>query len=97
MIIHAAVLPLSCRICYSDPIVVQEDQYPPNIAVKVNQSYCHVPVGWFTLIFADVSGKQVNILLLFTGKLLDLNITTGQVWLQPGLGSLKWGENHDHS
>uniref|UniRef100_A0A8C6P8V6 Protein inhibitor of activated STAT, 4a n=1 Tax=Nothobranchius furzeri TaxID=105023 RepID=A0A8C6P8V6_NOTFU len=31
------------RICYSDSIGVQEDQYPPNIAVKVNQSYCHVP------------------------------------------------------
>uniref|UniRef100_A0A4W6CLS5 Protein inhibitor of activated STAT, 4a n=1 Tax=Lates calcarifer TaxID=8187 RepID=A0A4W6CLS5_LATCA len=25
------------------PLGVQEDQYPPNIAVKVNQSYCHVP------------------------------------------------------
>lgn len=27
----------------------QEDQYPPNIAVKVNHSYCSVPVsqlGW---------------------------------------------------
>lgn len=33
-----------CRICYTDSIGVQEDQYPPNIAVKVNQSYCHVPV-----------------------------------------------------
>ncbi|XP_049572473.1 E3 SUMO-protein ligase PIAS4-A isoform X3 [Syngnathus scovelli] len=31
------------RICYTDSIGVQEDQYPPNIAVKVNQSYCHVP------------------------------------------------------
>ncbi|KAI1891684.1 hypothetical protein AGOR_G00146310 [Albula goreensis] len=31
------------RICYTDTIGVQEDQYPPNIAVKVNQSYCHVP------------------------------------------------------
>ncbi|XP_018583895.1 E3 SUMO-protein ligase PIAS4-A isoform X1 [Scleropages formosus] len=31
------------RICYTDPVGVQEDQYPPNIAVKVNQSYCHVP------------------------------------------------------
>uniref|UniRef100_A0A8C7RJ52 RING-type E3 ubiquitin transferase n=1 Tax=Oncorhynchus mykiss TaxID=8022 RepID=A0A8C7RJ52_ONCMY len=30
-------------ICYTDSIGVQEDQYPPNIAVKVNQSYCHVP------------------------------------------------------
>lgn len=34
-----------CRICYTDTIGVQEDQYPPNIAVKVNQSYCHVPVS----------------------------------------------------
>lgn len=34
------------RICYSDSIGVQEDQYPPNIAVKVNQSYCHVPVSF---------------------------------------------------
>ncbi|KAK1897046.1 E3 SUMO-protein ligase PIAS4-A [Dissostichus eleginoides] len=33
------------RICYTDSIGVQEDQYPPNIAVKVNQSYCHVPPG----------------------------------------------------
>lgn len=33
------------RICYTDSIGVQEDQYPPNIAVKVNQSYCHVPVS----------------------------------------------------
>ncbi|CAN9500540.1 unnamed protein product [Ophioblennius macclurei] len=31
------------RICYTDSTGVQEDQYPPNIAVKVNQSYCHVP------------------------------------------------------
>ncbi|XP_077572625.1 E3 SUMO-protein ligase PIAS4-A isoform X2 [Stigmatopora nigra] len=31
------------RICYTDFLGVQEDQYPPNIAVKVNQSYCHVP------------------------------------------------------
>ncbi|XP_064184625.1 E3 SUMO-protein ligase PIAS4b isoform X2 [Anguilla rostrata] len=31
------------RICYTDPSSVQEDQYPPNIAVKVNQFYCHVP------------------------------------------------------
>ncbi|KAG7456818.1 hypothetical protein MATL_G00239970 [Megalops atlanticus] len=31
------------RICYTDTSSVQEDQYPPNIAVKVNQSYCHVP------------------------------------------------------
>ncbi|XP_048832522.1 E3 SUMO-protein ligase PIAS4-A-like isoform X1 [Brienomyrus brachyistius] len=31
------------RICYTDTVGVQEDQYPPNIAVKVNQSYCHVP------------------------------------------------------
>lgn len=37
------------RICYSDSIGVQEDQYPPNIAVKVNQSYCHVPVSFFLL------------------------------------------------
>lgn len=35
------------RICYTDSIGVQEDQYPPNIAVKVNQSYCHVPVSRF--------------------------------------------------
>ena len=33
------------RICYTDSIGAQEDQYPPNIAVKVNQSYCHVPVS----------------------------------------------------
>lgn len=33
------------RICYTDAVGVQEDQYPPNIAVKVNQSYCHVPVS----------------------------------------------------
>ncbi|XP_067088113.1 E3 SUMO-protein ligase PIAS4-A [Osmerus mordax] len=31
------------RICYTDSNGLQEDQYPPNIAVKVNQSYCHVP------------------------------------------------------
>lgn len=36
-----------CRICYTDSIGIQEDQYPPNIAVKVNQSYCHVPVSCF--------------------------------------------------
>ncbi|XP_033615505.1 E3 SUMO-protein ligase PIAS4 [Fukomys damarensis] len=37
------------RICYSDTSCPQEDQYPPNIAVKVNHSYCSVPVrrrGW---------------------------------------------------
>ncbi|KAJ8274104.1 hypothetical protein COCON_G00087290 [Conger conger] len=32
------------RICYTDTSSIQEDQYPPNIAVKVNQIYCHVPV-----------------------------------------------------
>ncbi|XP_036089990.1 E3 SUMO-protein ligase PIAS4 isoform X3 [Rousettus aegyptiacus] len=31
------------RICYSDTSSPQEDQYPPNIAVKVNHSYCSVP------------------------------------------------------
>ncbi|XP_045155989.1 E3 SUMO-protein ligase PIAS4 [Echinops telfairi] len=31
------------RICYSDTSCPQEDQYPPNIAVKVNHSYCSVP------------------------------------------------------
>uniref|UniRef100_A0A8C5ZTC9 E3 SUMO-protein ligase PIAS4 n=1 Tax=Marmota marmota marmota TaxID=9994 RepID=A0A8C5ZTC9_MARMA len=31
------------RICYSDASCPQEDQYPPNIAVKVNHSYCSVP------------------------------------------------------
>lgn len=34
-----------CRICYSDTSSPQEDQYPPNIAVKVNHSYCSVPVS----------------------------------------------------
>lgn len=34
-----------CRICYSDTSGPQEDQYPPNIAVKVNHSYCSVPVS----------------------------------------------------
>nr|XP_015220832.1 PREDICTED: E3 SUMO-protein ligase PIAS4 [Lepisosteus oculatus] len=34
---------LLCRICYTDTSCPQEDQYPPNIAVKVNQGYCHVP------------------------------------------------------
>lgn len=32
------------RICYTDTSSPQEDQYPPNIAVKVNHSYCSVPV-----------------------------------------------------
>jgi hypothetical protein len=40
-----AVITMLYRICYTDSIGVQEDQYPPNIAVKVNQSYCHVPVS----------------------------------------------------
>ncbi|XP_066192188.1 E3 SUMO-protein ligase PIAS4 isoform X3 [Sylvia atricapilla] len=31
------------RICYTDTSCPQEDQYPPNIAVKVNHSYCSVP------------------------------------------------------
>ncbi|NXD64093.1 PIAS4 ligase, partial [Eolophus roseicapillus] len=31
------------RICYTDASSPQEDQYPPNIAVKVNHSYCSVP------------------------------------------------------
>ncbi|KAF2979385.1 hypothetical protein EK904_008450 [Melospiza melodia maxima] len=31
------------RICYTDTSSPQEDQYPPNIAVKVNHSYCSVP------------------------------------------------------
>ncbi|XP_009082138.1 PREDICTED: E3 SUMO-protein ligase PIAS4 [Acanthisitta chloris] len=31
------------RICYTDTSTPQEDQYPPNIAVKVNHSYCSVP------------------------------------------------------
>ncbi|KAJ1085214.1 hypothetical protein NDU88_005347 [Pleurodeles waltl] len=31
------------RICYTDSSCPQEDQYPPNIAVKVNHSYCSVP------------------------------------------------------
>lgn len=33
------------RICYTDTSSPQEDQYPPNIAVKVNHSYCSVPVS----------------------------------------------------
>lgn len=44
---HALLL---YRICYTDSIGVQEDQYPPNIAVKVNQSYCHVPVSCFSFL-----------------------------------------------
>lgn len=43
--LHADMPFSSPRICYTDSIGVQEDQYPPNIAVKVNQSYCHVPVS----------------------------------------------------
>lgn len=43
--LHAHLPFSSPRICYTDSIGVQEDQYPPNIAVKVNQSYCHVPVS----------------------------------------------------
>ncbi|XP_014805153.1 PREDICTED: E3 SUMO-protein ligase PIAS4 [Calidris pugnax] len=31
------------RICYTDTSSPQEDQYPPNIAVKVNHNYCSVP------------------------------------------------------
>lgn len=31
------------RICYTDSSCPQEDQYPPNIAVKVNHNYCAVP------------------------------------------------------
>ncbi|XP_030073936.1 E3 SUMO-protein ligase PIAS4 isoform X1 [Microcaecilia unicolor] len=31
------------RICYTDTSCPQEDQYPPNIAVKVNHSFCSVP------------------------------------------------------
>uniref|UniRef100_A0A6I8PLV4 E3 SUMO-protein ligase PIAS4 n=1 Tax=Ornithorhynchus anatinus TaxID=9258 RepID=A0A6I8PLV4_ORNAN len=31
------------RICYTDTSCPQEDQYPPNITVKVNQNYCSVP------------------------------------------------------
>nr|DBA28480.1 TPA: hypothetical protein GDO54_008834 [Pyxicephalus adspersus] len=31
------------RICYTDTSCPQEDQYPPNIAVKVNHNYCSVP------------------------------------------------------
>uniref|UniRef100_A0A8C5LYV0 RING-type E3 ubiquitin transferase n=2 Tax=Leptobrachium leishanense TaxID=445787 RepID=A0A8C5LYV0_9ANUR len=31
------------RICYTDISSPQEDQYPPNIAVKVNHNYCSVP------------------------------------------------------
>ncbi|MBN3303160.1 PIAS4 ligase, partial [Amia calva] len=34
---------VALRICYTDSSSPQEDQYPPNIAVKVNQAYCHVP------------------------------------------------------
>uniref|UniRef100_A0A8I3WCV9 Protein inhibitor of activated STAT 4 n=1 Tax=Callithrix jacchus TaxID=9483 RepID=A0A8I3WCV9_CALJA len=39
-----------CRICYSDTSCPQEDQYPPNIAVKVNHSYCSVPVSMAALV-----------------------------------------------
>lgn len=45
MLTFLSRITLCCRICYTDSIGVQEDQYPPNIAVKVNQSYCHVPVS----------------------------------------------------
>ncbi|KAM4707942.1 E3 SUMO-protein ligase PIAS4 [Discoglossus pictus] len=31
------------RICYTETSCPQEDQYPPNIAVKVNHNYCSVP------------------------------------------------------
>uniref|UniRef100_A0A6I8Q1X9 RING-type E3 ubiquitin transferase n=1 Tax=Xenopus tropicalis TaxID=8364 RepID=A0A6I8Q1X9_XENTR len=31
------------RICYTDTSCPQEDQYPPNVAVKVNHNYCSVP------------------------------------------------------
>ena len=41
----APCVPCLPRSCYSDTSCPQEDQYPPNIAVKVNHSYCSVPVS----------------------------------------------------
>lgn len=42
---YSPVSPCLPRICYSDTSCPQEDQYPPNIAVKVNHTYCSVPVS----------------------------------------------------
>lgn len=50
------------RICYSDSIGVQEDQYPPNIAVKVNQSYCHVPVSFHSWTQQSICQTQITVL-----------------------------------
>lgn len=45
LVFTAPYVPCLPRICYSDTSCPQEDQYPPNIAVKVNHSYCSVPVS----------------------------------------------------
>lgn len=50
-----------CRICYSDTSSPQEDQYPPNIAVKVNHSYCSVPVSGQLWICCGGSGRECGV------------------------------------
>lgn len=75
------VVTLCCRICYTDSIGVQEDQYPPNIAVKVNQSYCHVPVSWLSFMRHSTASE----------KKYDLNKTPFKSLLGPMTGkSYKW-------
>lgn len=58
ILVLVTFLALFSRICYTDSIGIQEDQYPPNIAVKVNQSYCHVPVSYSSTLKQSTASEE---------------------------------------
>uniref|UniRef100_A0A7M4ENA4 RING-type E3 ubiquitin transferase n=1 Tax=Crocodylus porosus TaxID=8502 RepID=A0A7M4ENA4_CROPO len=70
------------RICYTDTSSPQEDQYPPNIAVKVNHSYCSVP-GYYPSNKPGVEPKRpcrpINLthLLYLSGATNRITVTWG--------------------
>ncbi|XP_064424388.1 E3 SUMO-protein ligase PIAS4-A isoform X2 [Latimeria chalumnae] len=65
------------RICYADSSCTQEDQYPPNIAVKVNHSYCTVP-GYYPSTKPGVEPKRPCRPVNLT-HLLHMSSTTNRI------------------
>uniref|UniRef100_A0A8C5P742 E3 SUMO-protein ligase PIAS4 n=1 Tax=Leptobrachium leishanense TaxID=445787 RepID=A0A8C5P742_9ANUR len=72
------------RICYTDISSPQEDQYPPNIAVKVNHNYCSVP-GYYPSNKPGVKPKRpcrpINLTnLMYLSSVSNRVTVTWQLW-----------------
>ncbi|KAJ8270056.1 hypothetical protein GJAV_G00109860 [Gymnothorax javanicus] len=70
------------RICYKDASRVQEDQYPPNIGVKVNSFSCHVP-GYYPSNKVGVEPRRPCVPVDIT-SLLRLSTATNRILVSWG-------------